>query len=111
MSQRLRFKVGIGATLKLNYTINSDGISRILSAGKCKFPTDLNYARVVDGIIKKRSEWVFAFLHYGEEKAFVSPNVVKKYNVSDGEKVKCLIVYDFDKKKNSWGWVVISINK
>ena len=111
MSQRLRFRVGIGATLKLNYTVNSDGKPRILSAGKCKFPTDLNYAKVVEGTIKKRSEWAFAFLHYGDEKAFVSPNVVKKYNMSDGEKVKCLIVYDFDKKKNSWGWVVISINR
>lgn len=110
-SQRIRFRIGIGATLKLNYTINSDGKLRILSAGKCKFPIDLNYAKVVEGSIKKRNEWAFAFLHYGDEKAFVLPNVVNKYNVSDGEKVKCLIVYDFDKKKNSWGWVVISINK
>ena len=109
MSQKLRFRVGIGVTLKLNYSINSDGKPRILSAGKCEFPTDFNYAKVVEGTIKKRSEWAFAFLHYGDEKAFVSPNVVNKYNVSDGEKVKCLIVYDFDKKKKSWSWVVVSI--
>ena len=111
MSQRLRFGIDIGATLKLNYTINSEGKLKILSARKCRFSKDLKYAKVVEGTIIKKNEWNFAFLHYGNEKAFVSPNVVKNNNVTDGEIIKCLIVYDFDKKKNAWNWVVININK
>ena len=52
-----------------------------------------------------------AFMHYGDQKAFVSPQIVNKYHVTDGENVKCLIVYDYDKKKEKWNWVVISINR
>ena len=111
MLQRLRFKVGVGATLKLNFVIESNGKQRILNAGNCKFPSDLDYAKVVEGNIKRKSDWPYAFLHHANEKAFVSPTVASKYNVRDGEKVKCLIVYDFDKKKNSWNWVVISVNR
>ena len=110
MFQRLRFKVGVGATLKLNFVIESNGKLRILNAVKCKFPSDLNYAKVVEGAIKRKSDWPYAFLLYGNEKAFVAPSVANKYNVKDGQAVKCLIVYDFDKKKNSWNWIVISIN-
>lgn len=111
MSQKLRFRVDAGAVLKLNFVIESNDKQRILNAGKYKLPTDLNYAKKVEGTIKKRTDWAFAFLHYGNEKAFISPNVVSKYNVVDGESVKCLIVYDFDKKKNSWNWVVVNVNR
>ncbi len=111
MSQRLRFKVGVGATLKLNFVIESNGKQRILNAGKCKFPSDLDYAKVVEGTIKRKSDWPYAFLHNANEKVFIAPPVASKYNVKDGEMIKCLIVYDFDKKKNSWNWVVISVNR
>lgn len=111
MTQRLRFKVGVGAILKLNFVVESNGKQRVINAGKSKFPLDLNYAKIVEGTIKKKSDWTYAFLHYGNEKAFVAPPVASKYNVKDGETVKCLIVYDFDKKKNSWNWVVISVNR
>ena len=111
MSQRLRFKVGVGATLKLNFVLESNGKQRILNAGKCKFPSDLTYAKVVKGTIKRKSDWPYAFLHYGDNKAFVAPPVTNKYGVKEGETVQCLIVYDFDKKKNSWNWVVVNVNR
>ena len=111
LSNALDFAMNAGAVLKLNFVIESNGKQRILNAGKCKLPTDLNYAKKIEGTIKKRNDWAFAFLHYGNEKAFISPNVVSKYNVGDGESVKCLIAYDFDKKKNSWNWVVVSVNR
>ena len=84
---------------------------RVLQAGKSSFPTNLDYAKVVQGIIRKRNEWPYAFMHYDSQKAFVSPQTVNKYHVQDGESVKCLIVYDYDKKKDNWNWVVISINR
>lgn len=111
MSHKLRFRVDTGMALKLNFVIESDGKQRLLRTEKCKLPKDLNYAKRVEGTIKKKSEWPYAFFNYGTEKAFISPNVVSKYNVTDGENVKCLIAYDFDKKKESWGWVVISVNR
>lgn len=111
MSQKLRFSVEPGMVLKLSMVNNSEGKRRILRADKCKLPTDLDYAKSVNGTIKRRKEWAFAFFNFGGEKAFVSPNVASKFNVTDGENVKALLVYDFDKKKESWGWVVVSINR
>ena len=111
MLHRLRFKVEAGATLKLNFIIESNGKLRVLKEEKCKFPLDLNYAKIVEGTIKRKSDWPYAFLYHGSEQAFVAPPVASKYNVKDGETAKCLIVYDFDKKKNSWNWVVICVNR
>lgn len=110
MSQRLRLKVGPGTVLKINYIIDGDGRPKVLYAGKAQFPTDLSYAKVVDGKIKKRDEWSFAFMHYDNKKCFVPPKVVSKYEVVDGQEVKCLIVYDYDKTKETWRWVCLSIN-
>lgn len=111
MAQKLRFKVGPGAVLKINYVMDGEGNPKVLNAGKTQFPSDLSYAKVVEGTIKKRSEWEFAFLHYENQKCFVPPSVVKKYSVEDGLNVKGLIVYDYDKKKAAWNWVCLSINK
>jgi hypothetical protein len=111
LKEKIRFKVGPGAVIKLNYITEADGRMRVLQAGKTTFPPGLNYAKVVQGTIKKRNESSFAFMHYGDQKAFVSPQAVNKYHVTNGENVKCLIVYDYDKKKEKWNWVVISINR
>jgi tetratricopeptide (TPR) repeat protein len=111
LKEKIRFKVGPGAVIKLNYITEADGRMRVLQAGKTTFPPGLDYAKVVQGTIKKRNESSFAFMHYGDQKAFVSPQAVNKYHVTNGENVKCLIVYDYDKKKEKWNWVVISINR
>lgn len=111
LAQKLRIKVKPGTILKINYIQDPDGKVRIMSSANCQIPSDLNYGKLVEGIIKKRDDWNFAFLHYGNEKAFVSPNIVSKFQISNGENVSSLIVYDFDKKKDSWNWVSITINR
>lgn len=109
-SQNLRTKVKPGTILKINYIDDNNGI-RVLSATKCQLPADLNYAKLVEGTIRKKDDRNFASLHFGKDRAHVSPNTVTKYNVTDGDKVESLIVYDFDNKRNSWGWVSVTINK
>lgn len=111
MTQKLRIKIAPGAVLKINYILDSGGNPRVLSAGKTQFSSNLDFAKVVDGLVMKRDEWAFAFLHYNNEKAFISPNTLKKYNVSDGELVKALVVFDFNPKKDKWDWTCVSINK
>ena len=111
MAQRFRFKVGAGAVLKINYITEPNGQPRVLSAGKTQFPANLNYAKVVSGIIKKRPNKDFAFLKTNGEDIFVAPNIVSRYNLSDGEQVKSLVVYDYNRKKNLWDWTCISINR
>ena len=112
MSQRLRFRVGPGTVLKINYVVDGDDRPRVLSAGRAQFPTDLTYARVVDGRITKRNNHPFAFIQYNNnETAFIAPDTVTKYNVSDGEEVRALIVYDYNRRQESWDWTCVSINR
>lgn len=110
MTQKLRIKVGPGSVLKINYITDGDRHPKVLNACKASFPPNLSYAKVIDGKIKKREEWAFAFIHYDNKKCFVPPRVVSKYGVVDDQEVKCLIVYDYDKGKESWNWVCLSIN-
>ena len=68
-------------------------------------------SKVVEGKVRKRTDKDFAFLKTKDGDYFISPNVVRKYDIQDGEVVKGLIVYDYNKKKEAWGWTCISINK
>ena len=111
LKEKIRFKVGPGVVLKLKYITEADGRMRVLQAEKTSFHTELDYAKVIQGTIKKRDEWLFAFMHYGNQKAYVSPQTVNKYHVTDGENVRSLIVYDYDRKREKWDWVVTSINR
>lgn len=111
MIQNLRFRVEAGTILKLNYVIESSGKERILKANKCGLPDDLNYAKRVEGVIRKKTDWPYAFLHHGNDSVFISPSVVGLYNVKDGENVNCLLVFDYNRNKNLWNWVVICVNR
>lgn len=74
-------------------------------------PSDLDYAKCVEGKIEKRDDKEFAFLKSGSVKCFVSSNIVRKYDLKNGDKVKSLIVYDYNKKKEAWNWVCVNIKK
>jgi len=111
ISQKLRSKVGHGMVLKINYVSEPDGKIRILSSSQTQFTDGLDYAKVVEGKARKRTDKDFAFLKAKEGEYYISPNVVRKYGIQDGDVVKGLIVYDYNKKKEEWDWTCISINK
>lgn len=108
---KLRFKVQIGNILKLHYVTDKEGRMKVLSSTKVQLPADLNYAKYVEGTIDKREDKEFAFLKAGNVRCFVAPAVVKKFNLKNGDNVKSLIVYDYDKKKESWNWVCVNVKK
>lgn len=111
MVQKIRFKVGPGVVLKINYIRDANGKEKILNAGQAKFPTDLNYAKVVEGNVDKRPANPFAFLRSNDADCFIAPQTVKKYGLQGGETVKSLVVYDYNKGKEKWNWVCVSIKK
>jgi hypothetical protein len=111
MTQKLRFKIGIGAVLKIYYITEPDGKLRILNAGQTRFPSDLAFAKVVEGTIRKRADKDFAFLKSNVSDFFIAPQIVRKYCLQDNETVKSLVVYDYNRKKESWDWTCVSINK
>lgn len=109
--QKLRFKVHAGKVLKLHYIKDKEGRMKILSSTAVQLPSGLDYAKYIDGTIDKRDDKEFAFLKSGSVRCFVSPNIVKEYDLKDGDNVKSLIVYDYDKKKEKWNWVCVNAKK
>ncbi len=109
--QKFRFKVQAGTVLKMHYITDNEGRIKVLSSTTIKLPSNLDYAKYVGGIIDKRDDKEFAFLKSDSTRCFVSSNLIKKYNLKNGDNVNSLIVYDYNKKKESWNWVCIKINK
>lgn len=111
MTQKLRFKVGTGVVLKINYITEPDGKLRILNAGQTCFLSDLDYAKIVEGTVKKRTDKDFAFLKTTNGDFYISPQLVRKYNLQNNEVVRSLVVYDYNRRKENWDWTCVSINK
>lgn len=110
-AQKFRFKVQTGTVLKIHYITDNEGRIKVLSSTTVHSPLSLDYAKCVEGNVDKRDDKEFAFLKSDSIRCFVPPNLVKKYNLKNGDKVKSLIAYDYDKKKETWNWVCIKIDK
>lgn len=109
MSQKLRFRVNPGDVLKINFIVEADGKAKVLNASKIALPEALDYAMYAEGVVDKRDDKQFAFVKTGQNRCFMPPAVVQKYNVHNGESIKVLIVNDFDKKKETWNWVCLTV--
>ena len=79
----------------------------MLFARKTNLPTNLNYIKMVEGIVDKRVEKPFAFLNTNKKHIFISPVLVNQHQIQGGEKLKSLIVYDYNRKKETWGWTCV----
>lgn len=105
-----KLRINEGDILKIKYTSDGDDI-KVISATKADNNTELDYVKKVNGNIDKRDTNPFAFLRSSSLNCFVSPNLVQKKQLSNGDTVEAIIVYDFNKKKNEWNWSCLSINK
>lgn len=117
MKQRAMVKYGHwnlapkeGVVLKLKYTIEGENIN-VISAEQAQGPFKLPFVKIVTGKVDKKANNPFAFLKSDAEDIFLSPAVVSKYNLIGKEVITAAAVYDFNKKKNEWGWSCISIKK
>jgi hypothetical protein len=111
MTQKINHKVLQGDVLKINYVEETNGKPRIISSIRCDLPDDLMYGKHVSGTIRKRDDQEHAQVRFGNEKAFLSANLVCKYKIKDGDSVQCRIAYDYDKRRETWNWVCVKIRK
>ena len=110
-SQRLRIRVGIGSVLKINFITDADGRFRILSTRKNRLSSELDYAKIVEGTVRKRPDKDFAFLETTDGDFFIAPALVRKHELQDDDSVNSLIAWDYNKKRETWGWSCVSIKK
>ena len=108
-AQKFRFKVYAGDILKLHYIADDEGRMKVLKSATVTLPSDLDYAKYAEGKIAKRDDKEFAFFKSGSISCFVSPSIVRKYDLKNGDSVRSLIAYDYDKKKQSWNWACVKV--
>lgn len=111
MVQKLRIKVRTGDILKINYILEPDGRYRLLSSTLASFSNNIEQAKAVEGIVRKRYDKEFAFLKTDERDYFIAPNVVNRYKLSDNEPVCSVVVYDYNRKKETWDWTCVTIDR
>lgn len=107
MVYKFRFNVSVGSILKINYVKDVNGRIKILNSAKTNIQNNLSYMKVVEGLVRKQDKNNFAFI----DNCFIPGNIIQKYKVVNGEQIKALVVYDYNKKKEGWNWVCISIEK
>ena len=99
--------VQIGDVLEVRFTEHTaDGFYKVATMKK----TDLDE---VEGLLKKEngsleikegSQFGFA------NNIFVSPPLIKHHSLSNGDDISGKAAYSYNKKNNSWGWKMISID-
>lgn len=111
MCAKLKIRVNTGDVLKLRYTKDVDGRIQVMKADSLVLPDHLPFAKNVDCEVERKPDKDFAFVKYRDKRAFVSPNLVSRCSLQDGDKCKCVVVYDHDKKKDVWNWVCVKVKK
>ena len=109
MMQKLRTRVNAGMVLKINYVEDQEGHPKVINSTRTNLPADLTYAKYVEGVVNKRADKNFAFLKCGFKDYFISPNVVLHFNVQNGEQVKCLAIYNYNRRNDNWDWTCVTI--
>ena len=106
---RLKFKVHAGNILKLYYIDSGGRGLKILNAFKSRTEESLPFVKRVDGIVSKREGQQFALLKTSAESLFIKPNIVSDNSLVNGDHIKGVAVYDYDKKKEKWNWSVLTV--
>lgn len=105
----LHWKVVAGDVFTLYWEPAAD--DRITVAGAerirdMKF-AETDYVRILKGSVARKAGCAFAFVG----NCFVSPALVERERLTDGQCVTALSVLDYNKKKNDWTWICVSVKK
>ena len=106
-------KVKPGLVAKIKYTEDNGKMGQVISAGYGQ-DTDLNgldYVKRVKGKVSRKEGQPFAFLKEGATSVFIAPNLLQQCPCADGEQVEALTVLDYNKKKDAWNWIAVTIKE
>jgi len=96
-------KIGDIYKARLN-PIGDEGFYKVLTFKRSP-NTDSEAIKNISGNLRIAVNKDFGFINDN----FVSPDLIKKHKLKDGDEVNCNIVLSFNKKKNDWGWKVFMI--
>lgn len=98
-------KIGDIYKARLN-PIGEDGFYKVLTF-KSSPNTDSEVIKKVSGNLKIAVNRDFGFINDN----FISPDLIKKYELKDGDEITGKIILSFNKKKNDWGWKVFTLSQ
>ena len=98
-------KIGDIYKARLN-PIGEDGFYKVLTF-KSSPNTDSEVIKKVSGNLKIAVNRDFGFINDN----FISPDLIKKHELKDGDEITGKIILSFNKKKNDWGWKVFTVSQ
>jgi hypothetical protein len=109
----LGVKVKEGTLLELQWTAGTDGSivvagSRIVDRQSLK---GVSYIQVVEGKISKRENNAFAFIKKGNLQCYIRAEIIQNQHVNDNDDAVVIAVLDYNKKKDSWNWNCVTLQK
>lgn len=109
----LRIKVRVGTIMKLYWLPQQGGNMNIIKAELANPAAlkDISYMKWLKGNVEKRPDKDFAFIRENGMRCFISPQVVGRYQLEGGENITALAVYNYNKKKDEWGWSCVALKK
>jgi transcription termination factor Rho len=97
-------KIGDIYKARLN-PIGDEGFYKVLTFKRSP-NTNAEVIKNVSGNLRIAVNRDFGFINDN----FVSPDLIKKHKLKDGDEVNCNVVLSFNKKKNDWGWKVFELD-
>lgn len=108
--QRLGIRYEVGTVLKIVYSLK-DKRMIIIDSQECMYLGDVEYIKELEGVVARKICNAFAFIKAETIHCYVAPQIVQSYNIQNGQKIRFLAVYDYNKQKNEWGWVCVKVCK
>lgn len=71
----------------------------------------LSYVKKIEGKVLRTEGKDFAFIRAEGGNCYVGPDKVKKYALENKEEVNALAAWTYNKKKDTWNWMCIKIEK
>lgn len=106
----LNVKVTEGTLLKIHWLLGEkEGINVVSAELIGPEMQDTAYIKRINGTVMKSADKPFAFIKGQGIDCFIAPAMVQKYSLKGGETASVLAVYNYNKKKEKWTWVCLSI--
>lgn len=102
-----------GMLLLLYWTPSPDSSISVLNITQAdeSLIQGLTYIKKITGKVIRRDNSPFAFLRSDGIDCYISPDEVRQTNLSNGDKVAILAVFNYNRKTDKWTWSCAKIKK
>lgn len=100
-----------GMPLKLRLIEESDEPMLKVASVRVVPSISNDFCRVVKGDVSANPARTAYFLNVGRESFFIPFDLISQNGIEVGDEVSSLIAYDYNKKKEEWGWKCVTIEK